>query len=140
MVINWLRNWKYSKKHIDATITIQKHVRGSIARQRVQKIVEDLETKQLTMLLWHEITQRSKRITAMGENTRMDFETKIDVVPEYMNVMRTYQKERSKMVNQIIGLDTYIQQMENDGEPLPRRMFPVKSLFIQGKQIKLCTS
>ena len=140
MVLNWLRNWKYSKEHIDAAITIQKYYRGNVARKRVEKIVEDLETKQLTMLMWHEITQRSKRITAMGENTRMDFETKIDTVPEYMTIMRAYQKERSKMVNQIVGLDTYIQQMENDGEPLPRRMFPLRSLFIQGKQIKKCTS
>ena len=138
MVLNWLWNWKYSKEHIDAVITIQKYFRGNVARQRVQKIVEDLETKQLTMLIWHEITQRSKRITAMGENTQMDFETKINTLPEYMNVMRAYQKERSKMVNQIVGLDTYIQQMENDGEPLPRRMFPVKSLFVQG--IKICKS
>ena len=138
MVLNWLWNWKYSKEHIDAVITIQKYFRGNVARQRVQKIVEDLETKQLTMLIWHEIAQRSKRITAMGENTQMDFETKINTVPEYMNVMRAYQKERSKMVNQIVGLDTYIQQMENDGEPLPRRMFPIKSLFVQG--IKICKS
>ena len=140
MVLNWIRNWKYSKEHIDAIVTIQKYLRGHIARKRVQKIVEDLETKQLTMLLWHEITQRTKRITAMGENTQMDFETKIETIPEYMNVMRAYHKERSKLVSQIVGLDTHVKQMENDGEPLPRRMFPVKSLFIQGKQIKIYTS
>jgi hypothetical protein len=138
MVLNWIWNWKYSKEHICAIVTIQKYTRGYITRKRVQKIMEDLETKQLMMLVWHEITQRTKRITAMGENTQMDFDATIDTIPEYMNVMRAYHKERSRLVAKIVGLDIHVKQMDNDGEPLPRRMFHNRSLFIQGKQIK-CT-
>ena len=135
MVLNWLWNMTYRQKHVTATIILQKNVRGFLARRRVNKMLADLETKQQVMLVWHEITKQTKHITSLGENTRIDFEVAIDKLPTYHSVLRSYQKERSKMVEQIVNLDRYVYQMDNVGDPLPCRMFPVKSLFIKGTKI-----
>ena len=138
MVFNWLWNFKYSKEHVKATITIQKYVRGFIARKRVDQILEDLEQKKQVMLVWHTIMKQTKQIQALSENTQMDFETSIEMLPTYHQTMRAYIKQRSTMVERILNLDGYIQHLNNVGDPLPTKMFPVKSLFIQGTKIIPC--
>ena len=135
MVLNWLWNLKYSKQHVKSTVVLQKYARGFLARRRVDKILEDLETKQQIMLVWHSITKQSKQIKALSDETGIDFETKIDKLSDYHHVVRTYMKGRSTMVRKILDLDEYVNQLDNVGDPLPSRMFPIHGLFIQGKQI-----
>jgi hypothetical protein len=135
MVLNWLWNLKYSKTHVRSTIVLQKYTRGFLARRRVDKMLEDLETKQQVMLVWHSIMKQSKQIKALSDETKIDFETKLDTAPEYHHVVRTYMKQRSNMVRNILDLDEYVNQLNNVGDPLPSRMFPIHGLFIQGRQI-----
>ena len=135
MVLNWLWNLKYSKKHVNAVIVFQKYTRGFIARKRVEQIHQDIETKKQFLLVWHTISQQTRQIESMCENNRLDMDVCLKNIPKYHKTLRTYQKERSRMVEQVINLDRYMNQIDNVGEPLPCRMFPVKGLFIQGIKI-----
>ena len=135
MVFNWLWNLTYSKKHVQSTIVLQKYVRGFLARRRIDKMLEEIELKQQVMLVWHSIMKQSKQIKSMGDETKTNFEIDIDQVTCQHHVLRTYFKERSEMVRKILNMDEYVQQLDNVGDPLPIRMFPVHSLFVQGKQI-----
>ena len=135
MVFNWLWNLTYSKKHVQSTIVLQKHARGFLARRRVDKMLADIEQKQQVMLVWHTITKQSKQIKSLSDETKMNFETNIDQASGHHHVLRTYLKERSEMVRKILNMDEYVQQLDNVGDPLPSRMFPVHNLFVKGTKI-----
>lgn len=135
MVLNWLYNWKYSKQHVSSAITIQKHVRGFLARVTMKKNLERLDKQHRVFMKWYSIAQQSKRIEAECEKTIVDLDKTFEYVTEEYYIHRIYQKKRSLMVQQIADLDRLMKQMTNDGDVLPRKMFTHSGLFVQGKKI-----
>ena len=135
MVLNWLYNWKYTKQQVASAILIQKHIRGFLDRQRVRRKINELELQQEILFKWMRATKCSKEIEAQCNITTLDFEKTLGSITDSYFINRIYQKKRGKLVEQILDLDRYVKQLENDGDQLPRRMFPHSELCIRGKKI-----
>lgn len=135
MVLNWLYNFKYSKKHVKSAITIQKYVRGFLARKERERKLDILEQKNRIFMKWHSIAQQTRLIEAECENSIVDLETVFDNVKQHHYIQRVYQKKRSTMVQQIANLDRTFKHLCDDGDRLPKKMFPHSNLYIQGKKI-----
>ena len=135
MVLNWLYNWKYSKQQVASTVVIQKYVRGFLARKKFQQRLERLEKQHRVFMKWHSIANQSKKIEAECENNMVDLDQTFEYVTSDYYIQRIYQKKRSLMVQQICDLDRLVKQLTNDGDVLPRKMFPHSGLFVQGNKI-----
>ena len=135
MVLNWLYNWKYTKQHVASAIVIQKHIRGFLDRQSVRRKTDKLELQQELLFRWMRMTKISKEIEAKCNSTTLEFEKTLGSITDFYYINRIYQKNRGKLVEQILDLDRYVKQLDNDGDQLPRRMFPHSELCIRGKKI-----
>jgi len=137
-IINWIyNNYKYTKVHRASAITIQKHIRGYIARKRIDKHLDALETKQRVVDTWDTITKTSKEIYALREHETCALNAQIMENKRYTLLNRTYQKERSNLVSKIADMDETMRRFDNEGEPLPKQVFVTHGLFIKGKKINI---
>ena len=135
MLLNWIYNFKYSKKHVAAVTVLQKYTRGFLTRRRVEELCDKREQMQQAFLAWHGNVMCIKKIYAAMEHEKMHLESQIEEGERYHIVNRTYQKQRSEMVNSIITLDTLMRNYDNDGTPLPIRLFVTRGLIVRGTSI-----
>ena len=135
MLLNWIYNFKYSKKHVAAAKTIQRYARGFIARRHVEDLCDKREQMQQAFIAWHGNVLCIKKIYAAMEHEKMHLESQIEEGERYHIVNRTYQKQRSEMIKSIIDLDTIMKNYDNDGEPLPIRLFVTRGLLVKGTSI-----